>query len=106
MNPFTAIPPKVRQGLYLAYACAGLILGALQVYGTEQLGDLDVSKCLEVLAYIGVPLGFTAASNTPSYQDVVEGDAPRPERGAVDVVTILVVCLVVVLILVLLGFLR
>lgn len=102
MNPFTSIPPKVRQALYLAYAVAGLILGGLQVYGTEQVGQLDVSKCLEVLAYIGVPLGFTAASNTPSYQDVVEGHGPPPERGEASVLYLLaVVVLIVVLVLLL-----
>lgn len=105
MNPFTSIPPKVRQGIYLCYAVVGLILGALQVYGTEQVGSLDVSKCLEVLAYIGVPLGFTAASNVPSYEDVADGDAPPPERGA-SALEVALVVLVVVAILVLLGVLR
>lgn len=92
-NPFTAIPPTARKYLYLAYATVGLILGGLQVYGTEQVGALDVSKCLEVLAYAGVVLGFTAASNLPSYEDVVQGDAPPPENGNISLSTIVLVLL-------------
>lgn len=102
-NPFTSIPPKVRQALYLIYGTVALILGALQVYGTEDIGALDVGKCMEVMAYIGVPLGFTAASNTPSYADVVEGDAPPPERGLTTLGLVLLVLVVVVVVLLLAG---
>lgn len=107
-NPFAMIPPKARQWLYLAYALIGLVLGGVQVYGLSHLGSLDVGKALEVLAYVGIPLGFTAASNMPSYEDVAEGDAapPHDDRGAADAVTVLVVVVLVLLVLFLLGFLR
>jgi hypothetical protein len=77
-NPFASIPPKARQYLYLAYALVGLFLGGVQVYGLTHLGALDVGKALEVVAYIGIPLGFTAASNMPSFEDVVDGETPPP----------------------------
>lgn len=76
-NPFTDYP-RVRRAAYLAYSLVALILGALQVYGTEHVGELDVSKLLEVMAYLGLVLGFTAASNVPSYKDVVTGDVDPP----------------------------
>lgn len=63
MNPLQQIPLTARKYLYLAYALVGLVLGGFQVYGTQQLGALDIGKALEVLAYIGIPFGFTAASN-------------------------------------------
>lgn len=103
-NPLTTIPPKVRQGLYLAYALVGLVLGGFQVAGLETIGDAKVVTCLAVLAYVGTALGFTAASNMPSYTDVAEGDAAPPdERGASDLVTVAVLFVGAVLLLVLLD---
>lgn len=103
-NPLTALPPRVRQGFYVIAAFVGLFLGACQVYGAEELGPLDVSKALEVLGYLSVALGLTAAANVPSYQDVADGEVPPPdERGAVDVAQALLVVLLVLVILVVLS---
>lgn len=79
MNPLQQIPPAVRKWLYLAYAIVGLVLGGFQVAGQDTIADVSVIKCLAVLAYVGTALGFTAASNLPSYEDVVEGEASPPD---------------------------
>lgn len=74
-NPLASIPPQVRRWLYVAYALIGLFFGACQVAGADTVFGADVTTCLAVLAYVGTALGLTAASNMPSYEDVVEGDA-------------------------------
>lgn len=109
MNALTNIPPNVRAALYWISFIVGIALGATQVgYQSAEAGfPIWLKVALSVYAFLAGVLGLTAASNTPSYADVVEGDAaPPPERGAVDAVTVLVVVLVVVLIFVLLGFIR
>lgn len=68
-NPLQSIPPRVRQGLYVLYALAGLVIAVLPIY------DVDVSREAQVLVIVGAAFGFTAASNTPSFKDVIEGDA-------------------------------
>jgi len=73
-NPLSSIPPQVRRWLYVIYALVGLLLGACQVAGADTIFGADVTTCLAVLAYVGTALGLTAASNMPSYEDVVEGD--------------------------------
>lgn len=101
MNPLTSIPPRVRQVLYVLYALAGLALAVLPLY------DVDVSREAQVLVIIGTAFGLTAASNMPTFKDVVEGDVEPPvERGATDAVTILVIVFLVLAVLVLLGVLR
>ena len=61
MNPLTDIlPAKVRKYVYAVYALAGVVVGALAVAGVE------VGKAPDVLAYLGIALGLTAASNTPA----------------------------------------
>lgn len=109
MNPLTTIPPQVRTYLYLASALVGLGLGATQVgYQAAEAGFPTWLKvALAVYAFLAGALGLTAAANTPSYRDVIEGDAD-PERGAVDlggVLTAVLVVFVVVVILVVLGVL-
>ena len=106
MNPLTAVPPKVRSVVYWLYALIGVFLGGCEVADVTSLAGVDVTRILAVFAYVGVALGATAGSNVPSYADVVEGDVPPPDRGAVDVGTVLVCALLVVLILVLLGVIR
>lgn len=107
MNPLTQISPKVRNGLYLVSALVGLGLGATQVgYQAAEAGFPTWLKvALSVYAFVAGVLGLTASANTPSYQDVVEGDVPAPdERGASDVVTVaavlVIICAVVWLVLV------
>jgi hypothetical protein len=112
MNPLTALPPRVRQAFYVVAASVGLFLGACQVYDAHTLfgGAVDVDKALQVLGYVSVALGLTAASNLPSYEDVAEGDAAPPQidgrdnwiapddRGEITLVGVLVVVLVVAVI--------
>lgn len=60
MTPLTdVLPPIIRKSLYVAYAIAGIIVGALAVAG------VDVGKAPDVLAYLAIPIGGLAASNTP-----------------------------------------
>jgi hypothetical protein len=66
MNILTdVIPAHVRKYVYAAYALAGVIVGALAVAG------LDVGKAPDVIAYLGIALGLTAAANTPDRGDEV-----------------------------------
>jgi hypothetical protein len=59
MNPLSNILPAIwRKRLYALYALAGIVVGALAIAG------LNVGKVPDVLAYLGVALGLTAASNT------------------------------------------
>lgn len=106
MNILSDIPPRIRKALYVIYALVGVVLGAFQVADVDSLGPVDLGKTLDVFAYVGIALGLTAASNTPSYADVVEGDAPPPDRGAVGLGTAVVIALLVVLVLVLISVLR
>ena len=62
-NPLQQIPASVRRWLYLAWGVVGLVLGACQVADVEALGPVAVDTALEVLAYVGLALGFTAAAN-------------------------------------------
>lgn len=60
-NPLTdIIPAKARKYIYALFALAGVVIGALAIAG------VDVGKAPDVLAYIGIALGLTAASNTPA----------------------------------------
>lgn len=61
MNPLTdIIPATARKWLYVAFAVAGLVLGVCQII------EVNTGKAAEVLAYLGIALGLTAASNTPA----------------------------------------
>lgn len=61
MNLLTDIvPAHVRKYLYALFALAGIIVGALNI------ADIDTGKAAEVIAYIGIALGITAASNVPA----------------------------------------
>lgn len=71
LNPLTQIPASVRKWLYLAYGVVGLVLGALQVADVQSLGDLSTDKALQVLAYVGLALGFTAAANVTATNTAV-----------------------------------
>lgn len=58
-NPLTdIIPARARKYVYALFGLAGVIVGALNV------ADVDTGKASDVLAYLGVALALTAASNT------------------------------------------
>lgn len=57
MNVLQNIPVKVRRWVYSLYSLAGVAVGALAV------ADVQVGKAPDVLAYLGVALGITAATN-------------------------------------------
>lgn len=96
MNPLVgALTPQLRKWLYALYALAGLVVGVLAA------ADVDVQKAPDVLAYLGVALGLTAASNVPTPDtDEPGGD---PEGGEVGIVGVILVVLVVLLVV---GILR
>lgn len=76
MNLLTQIPAPIRKLIYSGYALAILIVGSIQaayesMEDTQTPGWLKIA--LAVLAYLGVPLGLTAASNV-SPKSVTEGD--------------------------------
>lgn len=61
MNPLVnVLPSKARKYLYAAFAAACLVVGALNV------AQVNVGHAPEVLSYVGVAIGATAASNTVS----------------------------------------
>ena len=61
MNPLTNIvSPKYRKYIYAAFALVGIVVGALNIAG------VDTGAAVEVIAYLSVALGVTAASNTPT----------------------------------------
>lgn len=92
MNPLVdIIPAAARRYLYAAYALACLVAGAMHV------GGVDVGAAPEVLAYLGIGIGATAASNTK---------AATNERGAVDLGTALIFVVLVLLVLLLAGVIR
>ena len=64
-NPLTLLPPMVRKYLYAAYGVVGLVVACVDVY----FGSSDpawVQPTQDVLAYLAVPMGVLAASNTPA----------------------------------------
>jgi len=66
-NPLTGIlSPASRQKLYFSYALVGLICGGAQVaYSSLQMAQPPMlTAALAVYAFVGIALGFTAASNT------------------------------------------
>lgn len=58
------IPAAWRKWIYAAYAVAGLVVGTVQV--ALEPDPAWIAPALAVLAYLAVPLGATAASNTPA----------------------------------------
>ncbi len=65
-NPLVGIlPANVRQKIYVAYALIGFIIGAVQV-GLSAAGQGQptwLTVVLAVFAFVGAPLGATAAAN-------------------------------------------
>lgn len=78
MNPLEDIfGARVRARMYAAYALVGLVIGAVQT-AYSALPDTDVPEfltvSLAVYAYLGIALGFTAASNAKNAPK--EGSSP------------------------------
>jgi hypothetical protein len=68
-NPLVNIfGPALRARLYAVYAVAGLVIGSVQA-GYSAVADrgievpTSIQVALAVYAYLGIALGFTAASN-------------------------------------------
>ena len=104
MNPLVGIlSPAARKTLYAVYGLAGLCVGAVQVWcaSTSAHQPSWVDGGLAVLAYIGVALGFTAASNVPTPDtDEPGGDG---EAGHINALEAALLVLVVIVILMLLS---
>jgi hypothetical protein len=67
-TPLTALfSPSIRQKIYVIYALIGVILGAIQIaYSSLQLTQPPwLVAVLAIFAFVGGPLGLTAASNVP-----------------------------------------
>lgn len=74
-NPLVNIfGPALRGRLYAVYAVAGLVIGSIQA-GYSAVADRGVEVpagiqvALAVYAYLGIALGFTAASNVKDQKD-------------------------------------
>ena len=65
-NPLTFFSPTVRKVVYVTYAVLAVLFGATQVgYASADVAQpvfLDVA--FDVLGYLGLVLGLTAAANT------------------------------------------
>ena len=79
-NPLTFFSPTVRKVVYVTYAVLAVLFGATQVgYASADVAQpvfLDVA--FDVLGYLGLVLGLTAAANTnqptePVDVNVVDG---------------------------------
>jgi hypothetical protein len=71
MDFLRLIPQKVRTYIYISYAIAGVVIGAMNV-GFESAGVADpvwFNVTTEVFAYLGIPLGATAAANVGNTDD-------------------------------------
>lgn len=101
-NPLTGLfSPATRKVLYVLFALAGIVVGAVMVYcgATEahQPGWVDGANA--VLTYVGAALGLTAASNVPT-PDPDEPGGAVDDDGRVSITLVgacLMVCAVVAL---------
>ena len=78
-NPLVNIfGPALRARLYAAYAVVGLVIGSVQA-GYSAVADRGVEipagiqVALAVYAYLGIALGFTAASNVTEKNEKADG---------------------------------
>lgn len=72
MNPLTYIPATVRQYVYVGYAVTGVLIGATQAgyLAAQAAQPVALTVALGVYAYLGIALGFTAASNVHAEAEV------------------------------------
>jgi hypothetical protein len=84
-NPLVNIfGPALRARLYAVYAVVGLVIGSVQA-GYSAVADRGievpaaVQVALAVYAYLGIALGFTAASNVSEKSE--NKDAREPVAG-------------------------
>lgn len=92
MNPLTGLfTPAIRKALYALYGAAGLVVGAIQAYcaSSDAHQPSWINGATAVLAYVGVALGFTAASNVPT------PDTDEPGGGDAGVVGWIVLAVIV-----------
>lgn len=102
MNPLVGLfSPAIRKALYTLFGVAGLVVGAIQAYCASSAARQPswIDGATAVLAYVGVGLGFTAASNVPT-PDTEEtgGDA-----GVIGWAFVLLVALVALVVLAIVG---
>lgn len=93
-TPLTDILPALwRKRLYALYALVGLGIGAAQVAYASVPGEQPtaLTVTLAVYAYLGIGLGFTAASN-------VERREPAGDEGAMEPQGLLGVVIIAVLV--------
>jgi hypothetical protein len=67
-TPLTGLfSTSIRMKIYFGYALIGVILGAIQiVYSSFQIDQPPwLVAVLAIFAFVGGPLGLTAASNVP-----------------------------------------
>lgn len=90
-NPFTMIPDQVRKYLYIAFAAGAAFLGVCNIVEVESILSVTVDKWNEVLAYLSLVFGVTAASNVQV--------APKTpdETGAIDGNWLIIALIVMVL---------
>jgi hypothetical protein len=62
------LPAQYRKALYVAYALAGLILGAYQVVAEPAW----LTDALAVYAFVGTALGLTAGANVQRGKHVAD----------------------------------
>lgn len=55
-----ALPDRLRKALYVVYSLAVVVVGVLEILA------VPTGQAAEVLAYLGIPLGLTAAANVQS----------------------------------------
>lgn len=112
--PTVNIPPAVRFALYLLSALGSVI--AAYLFAKGLVGDAELALWAGVVAIInGLAAAKTDLHESKVYEleaqvehtGHVEGTVSPPnERGAADVVTVLVVVLLVLVLLALLGLIR
>ncbi len=86
------IPAKVRGYVYTTFGFLGLGFGATQVgYAAAEAGQpVWLTVALSVYAFLGVGIGYTAASNTPAAPSELVGEVleftPEPGKHRPEVV--------------------